>query len=161
MRLPRMTIRRWMIAVGFVALGLVQAQLATFLLILTLAAVALRYCSKPAAQTSSRKWAIAFLVTLACLYLPYIWLLLIDYPWDSYQWGWIKLWPVLPGLLAGVFFHPNDAAVTTVSAAAAILLLGLFTWVGSFGRTALILSNALVLIGAIFESWFAYKIFLL
>jgi hypothetical protein len=24
---------------------------------------------------------------------------LVDYPWDSYSWLWIKLWLLLPGIL--------------------------------------------------------------
>ena len=39
------------------------------------------------------------LLVLFCLYAPYAWLVLIDYPWDSYRWQWIKMWPVLPGIL--------------------------------------------------------------
>src|SRR3954452_18627642 len=38
-------------------------------------------------------------LALACLYAPYAWLVLIDHPWDSYRWHWIRMWPVLPGLL--------------------------------------------------------------
>ena len=39
------------------------------------------------------------LLVLVCLYAPYAWLVLIDYPWDSYRWLWIKMWLVLPGIL--------------------------------------------------------------
>ncbi len=38
-------------------------------------------------------------MVLLSLYAPYSWLLLIDHPWDSYRWHWIRMWPVLPGLL--------------------------------------------------------------
>ena len=39
------------------------------------------------------------LLVLVCLYAPYAWLVLIDYPWDGYRWHWIKMWLVLPGIL--------------------------------------------------------------
>jgi hypothetical protein len=38
-------------------------------------------------------------LVLVCLYAPYAWLVLIDYPWNCYRWLWIKLWLVLPGIL--------------------------------------------------------------
>ena len=54
-----------------------------------------------------RRWAVPFFVTLALL--PAVpWLVLMGYPSDGSRWTWIKLWPVLPGLPAGFFFHPND-----------------------------------------------------
>ena len=43
-----------------------------------------------------RPLARIFLV-LVCLYAPYAWIVLIDAPWDSYRWLWIKLWLLLPG----------------------------------------------------------------
>jgi hypothetical protein len=35
----------------------------------------------------------------AAMYLPFVWLLLIDYPWNEYRWQWIRMWGSLPGLL--------------------------------------------------------------
>ena len=32
--------------------------------------------------------------------LPYGWLVADDFPWRDYRLGWIKMWPVLPGLVA-------------------------------------------------------------
>ena len=45
------------------------------------------------------KPAARVVLMLTCLYVPYAWLLLIPDPWDSYRWQWIRMWPILPGLL--------------------------------------------------------------
>ncbi|MBM4107499.1 MAG: hypothetical protein FJ255_01580 [Phycisphaerae bacterium] len=44
-----------------------------------------------------RRWACS--ATAAALYLPFTWVLWIDYPWTDYRWLWVKMLPVLPGLL--------------------------------------------------------------
>jgi hypothetical protein len=95
---------------------------------------------------------------VACLYLPFAWVVW-DYPWDDYRWSWIKLWPVLPGLVAGIFVHPNVDLMGLVSGTTALLLVALFTRLGASGRAALIGVNAIVLIGAGLESWIAYQLF--
>jgi hypothetical protein len=43
-----------------------------------------------------RKWAIV--LALAVVYLPYVWLLLFNFVWNSSLWSWIKLSPILPGM---------------------------------------------------------------
>ncbi len=99
--MPRFSIRNLMIAVAITALMMADPRITLAFLILagSVATLLNRY---------RRRWALPYFVTLACVYLPFSWLVLTGYPWDSYQWGWIKLWPVLPGLPAGFFFHPND-----------------------------------------------------
>ena len=42
-------------------------------------------------------------VTLPCVYLPYAWLLFTDYPWSSYRWHWVAMWPGLPALFPTQF----------------------------------------------------------
>src|SRR4051812_46441592 len=123
MRVPgvRFTLRRMMVGVAVLALALFDARLTTSLLLGTVAVLAVG--SLLTGRT--RPWAVPYLVTLACLYLPFAWVL-GDYPWDSYRWQWVKLWPVLPGLVAGLLFHPNDTAMTLVSGATAVLLVALF-----------------------------------
>src|ERR1700761_7892938 len=118
--MPRFTIRGLMIAVVALALLLADPRLGTLLLILA--------GSVAAFVTRKRgRWAASYAVTLACVYLPYAWLVLIDYPWNSYRWTWVKLWPILPGLLAGMFFHPNDAVEFLVDGVATLALVLLFT----------------------------------
>jgi hypothetical protein len=148
-----------MIAVAVVALACYDAQLTVFLLILATSAVAIRSRAAEPIGERSRHWAVPYFVTLACLYLPFLWVLW-DYPWDSYRWTWVKLWPVLPGLVAGMFVHPNDLAMVRASAVTAALLVTVFTKLGSTGRAGLIVTNGLALIGAALESWFVYQLFL-
>jgi hypothetical protein len=155
----RFTVRRMMAAVAVVALALFDARLTTLLLLAAGAVVAVRSLLAEPSGGRSRPWAVSYLVTLACLYLPFAWVL-GAYPWDSYRWHWIKLWPVLPGLVAGVFVHPNDSAMTLVSGATSVFLVLLFTAVGTSGRKALVVANGVALVGAGLESWLAYKLFL-
>ena len=59
-------------------------------------------------------WAARVTLALACLFGPYAWLVLMDYPWDSYRWTWIRMWPILPGmpvhLIPGVHRLPESLA---------------------------------------------------
>jgi hypothetical protein len=161
MRLPRLrfTVGRLMVAVAVIALAIFNAQLTTLLFVLIGSAVAIRSLLAEPAGGRSRHWAVSYFVTLACLYLPFAWVVR-DYPWDSYRWGWIKLWPVLPGIVAGMFVHPSEYAMNLVSGAVAVLLVVLFTRLGSSGRRALLGASGIALIGSLFESWFAYQLFL-
>jgi hypothetical protein len=148
-----------MAAVAILALALVDARLATLLFIVTGAAFAVRSLLAGPTAGRTRSWAVPYFVTLACVYLPYAWVLW-DFPRDEYRLQWVKLWPVLPGLVAGTFVHPNDAAMTLVSGAVTVLLVVLFTRLGTRGRTALVVTNALALLGCGLGSWFAYQLFL-
>jgi hypothetical protein len=161
MRLPRLriTVGRLMIAVAVIALGLVNAQLITLLLILIGSVVAIRSLLAEPTGGRSRHWGVSYFVTLACLYLPFAWVVW-DYPWDSYRWGWIKLWPVLPGIIAGMFVHPSEYTMNLVSGAVAVFLVVLFTRLGGSGRRALLGASGIALIGSVLESWFAYQLFL-
>jgi hypothetical protein len=148
-----------MVAVAVIAVALYNARLTTILLILIGSFVAIRSLIVEPSGGRSRRWAVSYFVTLACLYLPFAWVVW-DYPWDSYRWGWIKLWPVLPGIIAGMLVHPSEYATNLLSGAMAVLLVALFTKLGSSGRAALIGSSGIALIGAVFESWFAYQLFI-
>jgi hypothetical protein len=52
------------------------------------------------------KRAICPLLILAMTYLPFSWLLFIDYPHTEYWWSWVRSWPVLPGLPALLVARP-------------------------------------------------------
>lgn len=161
MRLTRLrfTVRRMMAAVAVIALALFDARVATFLVILTTSVIAIRSLVAEPSGGRSRPWVVPYFITLACLYLPFAWVIW-DYPWDGYRWYWVKLWPVLPGLVAGMFVHPHDSAVALISGAVAVLLMALFTALGTSGRTALVAANGIALIGSGLESWLAYQLFL-
>jgi hypothetical protein len=148
-----------MAVVAVVALALIDPGLTTFLSILITSAVAIRSLLLEPVGARPRPWAIPYFVTLACLYSPFAWVVW-DYPWDGYRWGWVKLWPVLPGLVAGMFAHPDDSAMTRISGAAAVLLVAVFTTLGRLGRAALVVSSLVALIGSGLESWVAYQLFI-
>ena len=161
MRRPRLrfTVRRMMAAVAVIALAFFDARLTTFLVILTTSVVAICSLLAEPGGGRSRHWAVPYFVTLACLYLPFAWVIW-DFPWDGYRWHWVKLWPVLPGLVAGMFAHPNDSAMALISGAVAVLLVALFTALGTSGRATLFVANGIALIGSGLESWLAYQLFL-
>jgi hypothetical protein len=160
MRVPRVrfTVQGMMAAVAVVALALFDTQLTMLLLLGTGAVLAVGSLLAERTGGRPRPWAVPYLVTLACLYLPFAWVL-GDYPWDSYRWHWVKLWPVLPGLVAGLFVHRNDSAMTLVLGATSVLLVLLFTTLGTSGRKALVVANGLALVGSGLESWLAYQLF--
>jgi hypothetical protein len=104
-------------------------------------------------------WRMSLLVTLAVLYLPFSWLLLMDYPWNGYRLYWLKLWCILPGFLGGIPFHPHDAAEFTAMGITTLFLIGLLMWVGSHNRMWLVVAGVLGLVLEIFTSLIAYAVF--
>jgi hypothetical protein len=150
--MPRFSIRHLMTAVAITALLISDPRIALVLLILagSIASLQNRY---------RRRWAVPYFVTLACVYLPFSWLVLTDYPWGDYRWFWIKLWPVLPGLPAGMFFHPNDSVEFFVSGIVTVGVVVLLTRVGASGRKSLIVTNGIALILAAMDSFIAYQLF--
>src|SRR5262245_11222801 len=102
MRVPRvrLTVRRMMTAVAVAALALFDARLATALLLGGGAVLAAGSLLARTAGGRPCPWAVPYFVTLSCLYLPFAWVIWV-YPWGD-RWHWAKLWPVLPGLVAGV-----------------------------------------------------------
>jgi hypothetical protein len=101
-------------------------------------------------------------VVLPLLYLPYEWLLVIDYPWGSYRWHWIVSWPGLPLRL---MLHPliNRWSATVeciVATIATVPLVCVLVYLGSRGRKALASVSLVVLLLSLVNSWIAYKAFL-
>lgn len=176
MRLPpvRFTVRRMMAAVAVVALALVSVELATSLLILAVSILAVRSRFVEPVGRRSRRWAIPYLVTLACLYLPWGWVAW-DHPWEESRWPWFKFWPVSPGFTAGLFansymsansymcygeYSPAASTIALAMAAGAVFRITIFTSLGSLGRAAMVVSSVIATLGAGLESWFAYPIYL-
>src|SRR4051812_35313214 len=101
MRLPHVqfTVRRMMVTVTVVAAALVRVELATLPLVLAMSSVAIRSLfARPPTGRRSRPWAIPYLVTLACLSLPFGWVLW-DAPsgrvmrgvfFEDCRWAWFK-----------------------------------------------------------------------
>jgi hypothetical protein len=95
--------------------------------------------------------------------VPYSWLLWIDYPWGSYRWFWMKLWPILPGLLPPLLLRPyvGNAQIGlylgAIAATLTVVSVGLLICTRS--RRAMYISCAIVLAASIGNAWFAYAIF--
>ena len=83
----------------------------------------------------------------------------MDYPWSEYRCSWVKLWPILPGLPAGVFFHSSQFAESFVAGMMTLGLVILLTSLGTKGRRVLIMANGLALILAAMVSFVAYQLF--
>src|SRR5205823_749223 len=140
-----------------------SVELATSLLILAVSILAVRSRFVEPVGRRSRRWPIPYLVTLACLYLPWAWVAW-DHPWEESRWPWFKFWPVSPGFTAGLFANsymsdgassPAASTIALVMAAGAVFRIAAFTSLGSLGRAAMVVSSVIATLGAGLESWFA------
>lgn len=149
-----------MIAVAAAALILWRVEVGVLILLAVLALRAGYLARTTPAGSHARRWANSYLVNLTCVYLPYGWVL-GGYPWSSYRWDWITMWPVLPGLFAAMMIHPvDDRLERFVMGVAALLFLAFFTALGSLGRQSLVGAAAAALMGSAFFAWIAYAIYL-
>lgn len=99
-------------------------------------------------------------VVALCLYLPFSWLLLIDYGWTDYRLFWLKLWSILPGFLPGaILFHPCDALEFTAMGVTTLVLLVSLTWLGSLGRYRLLAAAGIALLISVPSAILAYAAF--
>lgn len=102
-------------------------------------------------------------LALACLYAPYAWLLLLDGPWDSYRWHWVRMWPILPGLLAHAIpavHRLADGLGYVVMAMATSLVFALVVSLARRGRRTAILVSVVVAAFSVANAWIAYRLFL-
>ena len=103
------------------------------------------------------------LMVLVCLYAPYAWLILIDYPWDSYRWLWIKLWLVLPGILIhliqAIHLLPDWIGFLIMGAVTCGIVLLSTVLAARSKRSAIIVSVIIGLLSCA-NSWITYKLFL-
>jgi len=107
------------------------------------------------------RWLWSLAVTLPCVYLPYVWLLLADFPWSSYRWHWIAMWPGLPALfptqlLLGRFSTAVEMAGMGVLAA---VVVSIVVYLGSRGKRWLIAVALIVLALSSVNSWGAWHAF--
>ena len=114
----------------------------------------------PCRATRPRRVHAAALL-LGCLYVPYAWLLLMDYGWGDYRWLWIKLWPILPGFAAMIAFHSaGDVISITAAGALATTILAALLYVARRPTwRSLLLVAAVVLAASGFNSFLAYGAF--
>jgi hypothetical protein len=93
------------------------------------------------------------------LYVPFSWLILLDYPWSEYHLSWLKMWPVLPGILPeAIWFHHVDQPYLVMGIVMAALLVGL-TWLGTCGRVGRLAAGTLALAISVPSAWVAYGLF--
>ena len=85
-------------------------------------------------RTSPRRLGRVLPGILLAVYAPSAWLLFEPLPWSGFHWSWIRLFPVLPGLIfpAWILTHDADgplgiaiAATSTVLFVTGLVLLGL------------------------------------
>lgn len=105
--------------------------------------------------------ACGFAAVFAAMYLPFAWLLRLDFTNNSYHLQWLRMWPVMPGLAAGIPFkrYFDDPGLYVGSGiATAIILLGL-TYVAVRFRFGLLFSIAAALALSIPTSILSYWMF--
>ena len=151
-------IRTIMAGVALIALALYAPILTTMLVLSVVSVLLIHSPRRDPVGSSVRSWALPYFVTLACLYLPFAWVL-GDHPWDGYRQSWIRIWPILPGLIPGMLVHPNEAVEMVLCAVVSLALIVLFTSLGRRGRVSLIVSNTIALVGTTWESLVSYELF--
>jgi hypothetical protein len=104
-------------------------------------------------------WAVVFFVWMS-LYLPFVWLVVFEGPWDQRRWSWIQSWPLLPGLVvqslepvASTTPQVSYALMGAVSFAAFVVLFRL----GRKSRPFLLLAFLLGAAYASYNSWLAFQ----
>lgn len=111
-------------------------------------------------DTPRQRVGLSLAVVAACLYLPFSWLLVTENNWSDYRLFWLKLWPILPGLIPGAFlFHPHDVAEFTTMGVTTLLLLVGLTWLGSLGWKRLLAAAVIALLISIPSSMVAHSFY--
>lgn len=103
-------------------------------------------------------WRDALMLTLGCLYLPFSWLLLIDYPWSTYHWQWLAMWPVLPGALVAFLVHAGPMGLA-VAGATTLGMIVVVAWIVRQGRWLTIATAFAALALAGFTALIAQSLF--
>jgi hypothetical protein len=104
------------------------------------------------------------LLVLVCLYAPYVWLVLIDYSWNSYRWQWIKMWLVLPGILVHIIQAIHllpDWMGFLIMGAVTCGIVALSTILAARSKRSAIIVSIIVGLLSCANSWITYKLFLL
>lgn len=111
----------------------------------------------PAVNPHRQPIGLSLVIVAGCLYLPFSWLLMEEPDWSDYLLHWIKLWPILPGLIPGAFlFHPYQFTEFITMGLTTVMLLTTLTWIGSRNRYGLLVAAAIALLVAIPSSIIAH-----
>lgn len=104
------------------------------------------------------------LLVLVCLYAPYAWLVLIEHPWDSYRWLWIKVWLVLPGILVhliqAIHLLPDWMGFLLMGGVTCGIVAVSMVIAARSKRSAIVVSVIIGLLSCA-NSWISYRLFLL
>jgi hypothetical protein len=119
----------------------------------------LTYADAPARRRAPLWWRLA--LTLACLYLPYAWVVMAAPPWRDYRLTWIKMWPILPGLTAGLLVIPRGSNAVEFAAMGGMtaVVIGAFVVLAARSRRWVPIPTALALVLSIANSWLAYAVY--
>lgn len=109
-----------------------------------------------------RRGLLTFAAVFIALYAPFAWLLYLDFTTNNYHFQWLCLWPVLPGLVAGLPFKAwyDDPGLIVASGAATLLCLALLTLVGTRYRSGLVIAvvvASVISIPTSFLSWWLFR----
>jgi hypothetical protein len=101
-------------------------------------------------------------LALGCFYAPYAWLLLMAYPWNAYRWHWIKMWPVMPGLLVHasqtIHSQPDWVGYLAMGGVTSVIITSIILLVRRNWQTAIVVSIVGGLLSSV-NSWIAYGLF--
>jgi hypothetical protein len=119
----------------------------------------LAYADTAARRRAPLWWRLA--LTLACVYLPYAWLVLGGGSWHDYRLTWIKMWPILPGLTAGLVVIPRGSNAVEFAAMGAMTaaFVGMFLLLAARSRRRVPIPTILALALSILNSCIAYAIY--
>jgi hypothetical protein len=104
-------------------------------------------------------WRLA--LTIACLYLPYAWLILDGERWHDYRLSWIKMWPILPGLTAGLFAIPGRSTGVefAVMGGMTAVVGAIFILLAARSRRWMPIPTVVALVLSVANSWLAYAVY--
>ena len=94
-------------------------------------------------------------------YAPYAWLVMAARPWDDDRLVWIRMWPLLPGLLPrALWFHgSSDLVANCAMAAFTLALLAPFVVWAERSSRSLWASFVTVALLSCLNSWGAWHAF--
>ncbi|MEM8738001.1 MAG: hypothetical protein AAGG38_05930 [Planctomycetota bacterium] len=113
----------------------------------------------PSKPSSLKRISLAAVWVGAAMWLPFAWVVLMDYSWDSYRMTWVRMWTVLPGIYVGFFFHPNESQMMTMMLLTTVAMFGSLVWLGSRGPRRLVAAVVIALCICVPESLGAYSLF--
>ena len=104
--------------------------------------------------------AVAVAVVGACLWLPFSWLVLMDGGWSECRLSWLRMWPILPGFVPGLWlFHPHDTLEFATMALATLIMIAALTWLACRSRVGMIAAAIIALLISIPTAQIAYAVY--